>query len=65
MPKLKTSRGAGKRFKMSKTGKVRHKRAYGRHLASSKSRARKRRLRKPAILNRADAAIIRALLPYA
>jgi large subunit ribosomal protein L35 len=65
MPKLKTSRGAAKRFKVTKTGKVRHKRAYARHMFTSKSPARKRRLRKLATLNQTEAAIIRKLMPYA
>ncbi len=64
MPKIKTSRCAAKRFKFSKTGKAKHKRAYLRHLLSSKSRGRKRHLRQPGTLNKADNAKIQALLPY-
>ena len=45
MGKLKTNRSAAKRFSVSKTGKVKHKRAFLRHLLSSKKRGRKRRLR--------------------
>jgi large subunit ribosomal protein L35 len=65
MPKLKTSRGAAKRFKVTKHGKVKHKRAYARHMFSSKSPGRKRRLRKIATLNATEAAIVRKLMPYA
>jgi large subunit ribosomal protein L35 len=64
MPKIKTSRSAAKRFQFSKTGKVKHKRAYLRHLLSSKSRGRKRQLRHPGSLNKADSARVHALLPY-
>jgi len=64
MPKIKSSRSAAKRFKFSKTGKAKHKRAYLRHLLSSKSRGRKRHLRQPGMLNKADNARIHALLPY-
>jgi large subunit ribosomal protein L35 len=64
MAKLKTNRSAAKRFTVSKTGKIKHKRAYLRHLLSSKSRGRKRRLRRPAILNATDARKIRKLIPY-
>lgn len=64
MPKIKTSRSAAKRFKFSKTGKAKHKRAYLRHLLSSKSRGRKRSLRQPGVLNRTDTATVHALLPY-
>ncbi len=65
MPKIKTSRSAAKRFKFTKTGKAKHKRAYLRHLLSSKSRGRKRELRQPGTLNKVDSAKIRALMPYA
>jgi large subunit ribosomal protein L35 len=64
MGKLKTNRSAAKRFSVSKTGKVKHKRAFLRHLLSSKKRGRKRRLRRPAVLNAADARNIRKLIPY-
>ena len=64
MGKLKTNRSAAKRFSVSKTGKVKHKKAYLRHLLSSKGRARKRHLRRPAILNATDARNVRKLIPY-
>jgi large subunit ribosomal protein L35 len=64
MPKIKTNRSAAKRFTFSKTGKVKHKRAYLRHLLSSKSRGRKRNLRSPGTLTKADAKRVRAMLPY-
>ena len=65
MGKLKTNRSAAKRFKVTKTGKVKHKKAYLRHLLSSKSRARKRRLRHDGLLNATDARTMRALIPHA
>jgi large subunit ribosomal protein L35 len=64
MPKIKTSRTAAKRFSFSKTGKVKHKRAYLRHLLSSKSRGRKRRLGRAGTLNKADSARMHMLIPY-
>ena len=64
MPKIKTNRSAAKRFKFSKNGKVKHKRAFLRHLLSSKSRGRKRRLRRPGTLNKTDTATIQRLVPY-
>jgi large subunit ribosomal protein L35 len=64
MPKMKSSRSAAKRFKFSKNGKVKHKRAYLRHLLSSKSRGRKRRLRQAGTLNATDNATVHRLLPY-
>ena len=64
MGKLKTNRSAAKRFRVSKTGKVRHKKAYLRHLLSSKDQGRKRKLRQSSTLNAADAKMIRALIPF-
>jgi large subunit ribosomal protein L35 len=65
MPKLKTNRAARKRFSFSKNGKVKHKRAYLRHLLSSKSPGRKRRLRHSAVLDRTEAEVVKKLMPYA
>jgi large subunit ribosomal protein L35 len=65
MAKIKTSRSAAKRFTFTKTGKVKHKKAFLRHLLSSKSRGRKRHLRKAGILNKVQTKIAHALVPYA
>jgi large subunit ribosomal protein L35 len=51
MPKLKTHKGMKKRFKISATGKVSHKRCGSSHLMSHKSGKRVRRLRKTTTLN--------------
>ena len=51
MPKLKTHKGMKKRFKISATGKVRHKRCGSSHLMSHKSGKQVRRLRKKVQLN--------------
>jgi large subunit ribosomal protein L35 len=64
MGKLKTNRSAAKRFSVTKTGKVKHKKAFLRHLLTSKGRARKRQLRQAGILNTADARNTRKLVPY-
>ena len=64
MPKIKTSRSAAKRFTFSKTGKVKHKRTNLRHLLTSKARGRKRHLRQPRILNKADSKTIHRMVPY-
>lgn len=64
MPKIKTNRSAAKRFSFSKTGKVKRKKAFLRHLNSSKSRKRKRHLRQPAMLGKTDAERVHALVPY-
>ena len=64
MPKMKTNRAAAKRFKKTATGKLKHKRAYLRHILSTKSPEQKRRLRKSGTLEKADAKRIKKLLPY-
>lgn len=64
MPKLKTNRGAKKRFKLTASGKVKRKRAYLRHILSSKTRRQKRGLRHSALVSAADAPAIKRLLPY-
>ena len=45
MPKMKTNRGAAKRFKITKKGKIKHRAAYRNHILSKKSTKRKRQLR--------------------
>jgi large subunit ribosomal protein L35 len=47
MPKMKTHRGAAKRFKVTPTGKIRRRRAFVNHILEKKSAKRKRRLRSP------------------
>jgi len=65
MPKLKTSRGARKRFKVTGTGKIVRAKAYRRHILTTKSRKRKRQLRRDAAVDASDRKAIRRLLPYA
>lgn len=65
MPKLKTHRGAAKRFKVTATGKVLRRRAGLRHILTSKRRKRKRKLGQAALVSKADAANVRRMLPYA
>jgi large subunit ribosomal protein L35 len=65
MPKLKTHRGAAKRFKVTGTGKIRRGKAYHSHILTKKSTKRKRRLRKGDLIHKADLKNVRALLPYA
>ena len=64
MPKIKTSRTAAKRFSINKTGKVKFKHAYLRHLLSSKSPKQKRQLRDAGTLGKADAKRVQAMMPY-
>ena len=50
MPKMKTHKGAKKRFSVTGTGKVRRLKAYKSHILTKKDAKRKRRLRRPAII---------------
>lgn len=63
--KTKTHRGAAKRFKVTKNGKVKRASANKSHILTKKSPKRKRRLRKPGVLSAADTPKVRRMLPYA
>ena len=63
MPKMKTHRGAAKRFKRTGSGKLTRRRAYGSHLLGHKSSKRKRRLRAGTLVSDADQRRINRLLP--
>jgi large subunit ribosomal protein L35 len=64
LPKIKTHRGAAKRFKKTATGKVKASHAFHRHLLGGKPAQRKRRLGLPVIVNSADEKKVKKLLPY-
>jgi large subunit ribosomal protein L35 len=63
--KLKTHKGAAKRFKLTATGKVKRHHSFARHILTKKSAGRKRRLGKATIATDADTPKIRRMLPYA
>ena len=65
MPKLKTHRGAAKRFKKTGTGKFKRSQSHLRHILTKKSTKRKRHLREPSLIHESDKASIRKMLPYA
>lgn len=62
MPKMKTHRGAAKRFKLTGTGKLTRRKAFRNHILEKKSPARKRRLGREAELVGGDRARIERLL---
>ncbi len=64
MPKLKTNRGAAKRFKKTGTGKIKVKRAFARHILTKKSANRKRGLRSPKYVEKSDEKGVKKLIPY-
>ncbi|PKM42330.1 MAG: 50S ribosomal protein L35 [Firmicutes bacterium HGW-Firmicutes-8] len=65
MPKMKTHRGAAKRFKLTGTGKIKKAKAFKSHILEKKSAKRKRNLRKTGLVSAADAKKLRLLIPYA
>ncbi len=64
MPKLKTKRGAAKRFKLTKWGKIKRRKAFSSHLLSKKAPKRKRVLAQPNLVDKSDRVRIKRLLPY-
>ncbi|MBE5039285.1 50S ribosomal protein L35 [Ructibacterium gallinarum] len=64
MPKIKTHRGAAKRFGITKNGKVKRGKAYRSHILNKKSTKRKRHLRKGGYLAAANEATIKSMMPY-
>ena len=61
MPKMKTHRGAAKRFRRTGTGKLRRRRANKNHILEKKSPKRKRQLRAPAEVSPSDERMLRDL----
>ncbi len=64
MPKMKTNRGAAKRFSRTGTGRLRKNQSHRRHILTKKSTKRKRHLRAPELVASVDAPLIRRMLPY-
>ena len=64
MPKLKTNRGAAKRFRRTGSGRFKCRQGYRNHILTKKSAKRKRALRLPDRIDPADAAAVRRLLPH-
>ncbi len=64
MPKMKTHRGAAKRFKKTGGGKYKRHRAFASHLLEKKGTRRKRRLRQATTVDKSDHKRVARLLPY-
>ena len=62
MPKMKTHKGAAKRFKFTSKGKIRRNRAYAGHLFISKSAKQKRRLRQATLVHPSNAKRLKRLI---
>ena len=63
--KLKTHRGAAKRFKITANGKVVRMHSGKRHFTGTKAQGRMRKLKKLTLVNRRDVANVKQMLPYA
>ena len=64
MPKIKTHSGAKKRFKLTKTGKVKRAHAFKSHILNKKTTKRKRNLRKVVTADVTNVAKIKKMIPY-
>lgn len=64
MPKLKSHRGAAKRFKKTATGKFMRPKAFKRHILTSKATHRKRHMRGTFVVDKADVHRLKRMLPY-
>jgi large subunit ribosomal protein L35 len=64
MPKLKTHKGAAKRFKKTGTGKIVRSHAFGRHILTSKPRKRKKKLHEQVVADKTNQHELRLMLPY-
>ena len=65
MPKLKTNRGAAKRFKRTAKGGFKRSHSHLRHILTKKDTKRKRHLRSGDMVQAADTPLVRRMLPYA
>ncbi len=64
MPKLKTHKGAAKRFRTTATGKIKRGHSHARHILTKKSTKRKRQLDIDVLVAKADQDRVEAMLPY-
>ncbi|HKG20969.1 MAG TPA: 50S ribosomal protein L35 [Blastocatellia bacterium] len=64
MPKLKTHKGAAKRFRLTATGKVKRGHSHARHILTKKSAKRKRSLDIDVLAAKADSPLVKRMLPY-
>jgi large subunit ribosomal protein L35 len=62
MPKIKTNRGARKRFRLTASGKIKRTKAYASHILTKKSSKRKRKLRKSTFVSGVDGRRVRRML---
>ena len=64
MPKMKTNRGAAKRFRATGSGKIKRNKAYSSHILTKKTTKQKRGLRKAGLVDASNTKAIKKILPY-
>lgn len=64
MPKMKTNRGAAKRFKVTGTGEIVYSKSHANHILTKKTSKRKRTLRKPNVIDKSNKGMLKRLIPY-
>jgi large subunit ribosomal protein L35 len=64
VPKIKTNRGAAKRFRITGSGKIKRNKGFKSHLLSGKGKKRKRKLRQAATVSASESRNVRKLIPY-
>ncbi|WP_035287730.1 MULTISPECIES: 50S ribosomal protein L35 [Clostridiaceae] len=64
MPKMKTHRGAAKRFKKTGTGKLKRAKAFKSHILTKKSSKTKRNLRQTSYVSESQEKVMKKVLPY-
>jgi len=64
MPKMKTNRGAAKRFRKTASGKFKRAQSHRRHILTKKSTKRKRQLRIGQLVHSSDTKLIARMLPF-
>ncbi len=62
MPKIKTHKGTAKRIKITSTGKLTRRRAFGNHMLAKKSKSRKRAIHTTAIVTGSSAKNVKRAL---
>jgi len=64
MPKLKTNKGAAKRFKKTGSGGYKHRQSHRNHILTKKSSKRMRQLKHMQMVSSSDVAAIQQMLPH-
>ncbi len=65
MPKMKTKRGAAKRFRVRAGGTIKRSQAFKRHILTKKTTKNKRHLRATVHVDKSDVRSVKAMMPYA